>query len=257
MMSRHLNKILLILFLISCSAVNLFASEVDDLMNKANDLYKQKSFEEAIQNYEEILHKGYESPALYYNLGNAYYKVNKIGYAILNYEKALKLDPGDDDIQYNLAIANAHTVDKIKEVPQLFILEWWNSLVAMLSISGWVIITLVLYLLLLSLIAVYFFTKDAKIQRFSFLFGFGNLAVLVIAVVFLVARVNKESTSNYGVLIDSSASAKASPDNGSSDAFLIHEGIKFSIEDNVGDWAKIRLTDGKVGWLPKDTFGKI
>ena len=51
--------------------------------------------------------------------------------------------------------------------------------------------------------------------------------------------------------------SKISPDAQSNDAFVIHEGIKFEIEDKVGAWAKIKLPDGKVGWLPDTSFEEI
>ncbi|GBD90794.1 hypothetical protein BMS3Abin04_01513 [bacterium BMS3Abin04] len=50
---------------------------------------------------------------------------------------------------------------------------------------------------------------------------------------------------------------KISPPRQSNDAFVIHEGIKFKIEDELNNWTKIKLSDGKVGWLPKNSFGKI
>ena len=36
--------------------------------------------------------------------------------------------------------------------------------------------------------------------------------------------------------------------------FSLHEGVKFKVEEIRGEWAKIRLEDGKVGWVKKDAF---
>jgi tetratricopeptide (TPR) repeat protein len=41
---------------------------------KANDAYMAGFYGNAITIYEEILSSGFESPDLYYNLGNAYFK---------------------------------------------------------------------------------------------------------------------------------------------------------------------------------------
>jgi hypothetical protein len=38
---------------------------------------------------------------------------------------------------------------------------------------------------------------------------------------------------------------------------VIHEGIKFRIEDQVKNWVKIKLADGKVGWLTENSFDLI
>jgi SH3-like domain-containing protein len=42
---------------------------------------------------------------------------------------------------------------------------------------------------------------------------------------------------------------KNSPDAKSSDAFVLHGGVKVQLIDSVGGWSKVRIADGKVGWL--------
>ena len=81
-----------------------------------------------------------------------------------------------------------------------------------------------------------------------------SLAALLISVIMLVSHINRITSSEYGILIEEEYAVKQSPSSTSSDAFIIHEGLKFSIEDRVNDWTRIRLSDGKVGWLPADTF---
>jgi len=103
---------LFLFFHISLS-LNATTAQVYDI-KKANDLYVATSYAQAIEVYEEISKQGYESATLYYNLGNAYYRINKIAPAILNYERALRLDPSNLDIQHNLKLAKAKTVDKMK-----------------------------------------------------------------------------------------------------------------------------------------------
>lgn len=109
----------------------------------------------------------------------------------------------------------------------------------------------------LASIGLYFLSHSISIQKTSFLISSIFLALLIFSSVILFSRYNYEATTNYGILLESSFSVKTSPDVRGSDAFVIHEGIKFIIEDQVNDWYKIRLVDGKVGWIPKNTFEKI
>jgi SH3-like domain-containing protein len=44
--------------------------------------------------------------------------------------------------------------------------------------------------------------------------------------------------------------AKSSPDVKAVDAFVIHEGVKVKLTDAVGEWVKVTLVDGKIGWIP-------
>ncbi len=250
-----MKKFLLILSF-AAAALSLNA-QADDLMKEGNDFYQQEKYSEAIEAYNKILNQGFESSALYYNLGNANYRKGDLGKAILYYEKGLKLSPGDEDIEYNLQVANARTVDRITEVPKLFIVEWWEALISLFTVSGWALVVAVLFILLLVIATIYYFVRNFNLQKLLLLAGISNLVVLLFAVVFMVAQINRETSMEYGVLLQESISAKISPDEKSNDAFVIHEGIKFEIQDELNEWAKIKLADGKVGWLPNSSFESI
>ena len=91
----------IILTLLLVFASSLKAS-VENSFVEANNMYKNGNYQEAIDMYQSILDGGYESAALYYNLGNAYFRTDNLGAAILNYERALQIDPSDKEIQQNL-----------------------------------------------------------------------------------------------------------------------------------------------------------
>jgi tetratricopeptide (TPR) repeat protein len=249
-----MKKLILVLIL---SISSLYAQTPDHYMKAGNKYYHDGQYEAAIQSYQKILSQGYESGALYFNIGNSYFKIGKIGYAIFNYEKGLKLEPNDDDLVYNLRIANSHTFDKIQELPKLFIVAWWEGLITAFSVNGWSVLVIIFFLIFISSIASYFFVRRAFLQRIAFMVGSISMAVLILTVVFLFARVGREASTNYGILLAPTYTVKASPDIKSNDAFVIHEGIKFTLEDNVNDWVKIRLADGKIGWVQRDSLGQI
>jgi tetratricopeptide (TPR) repeat protein len=243
-----MKKLILIFLLINTFRL-LAVGEAERMMEKGNSFYQNNQFEQAIDTYEKILHNGYESKSLYYNLGNAYYRVGKIGYAILNYEKAFKLDPNDEDINYNLKIADAHTVDKIETLPRLFFVKWWESLVNLFSVNGWIMFIYTIFILLLLSAIIYFFSRKSFLQRWSFLSGFALVILLFISILLSVLKYQQETNKNYAIVTEPSITVKTSPDDKSNDAFIIHEGLKVYLSDQVGGWYKIRLADGKVGWL--------
>lgn len=247
----------LIMLLIIVSTYNYYSQTIEQLIKEGNKNYQQQNYTAAIESYKKVLSQGFESGTLYYNMGNAFFKEGNLGYAIYNYEKGLKLEPTDEDLTYNLKLANARTVDKITEVPKLFIVAWIEGLVTILSVNGWSIFFVISFWFFLLSIAVYFFAKQIKYQRIAFLGGSISLALVILLAVILFARVNRESSANYGILTQQVYSAKVSPDEKSNDAFVIHEGIKFTLEDEVGIWVKVRLIDGKIGWIEKNAFGKI
>jgi len=251
-----MHKLLFLSFLLICINIS-FASPQDDLISKGNAAYQSGNFQQAVDLYQQVVSAGYESPVLYYNLGNSYYRLGKLGFAILNYERAQKLAPGDEDITHNLALANSRIVDKIDNIPPFFLFKWWESLLAVFSISGWTYTAYFFYILVLVSIALFFFTKSPFRQKLSLYSAAGFILLLIITSALLAIRMNRELNYKNGVVIEQAVTAKLSPDDKSTDAFVLHEGIKVRLEDKVADWVRIRLKDGKVGWLPEKDLRTI
>ena len=117
-----MKRIFLVLALLSGLCVRAAAPlDTEKIWNDANTAYVNADYPAATEGYERLLGEGYESAQLYLNLGNAYFKRGMNGRAILNYRKALRLAPGDEDIRYNLSIAEARTQDRIESVPVFFV----------------------------------------------------------------------------------------------------------------------------------------
>ncbi len=248
-------RIRVLLYILLFSLVSSSSAfQFNDLIEKANKNYQQENYQEALNDYLKIQQNGYESAELYYNIGNCFYRLGKIGYAILYYEKALLLNPDDDDIIYNLSIAKAHTVDKINEVPQMFLVEWWDSILSWFTLTGWAIFTTVIYILLIISFGIYFLSSTISNRRLGFYLGVFFLVGSIFSGITLASKYNKENNSRFAVLISNTVTVKQSPNERAADAFLIHEGLKFSIEDELDNWVKIKLPDGKVGWLMKGEF---
>jgi SH3-like domain-containing protein len=50
---------------------------------------------------------------------------------------------------------------------------------------------------------------------------------------------------------------KSAPEQTGKDLFVVHEGLVVRITDRIGDWYRIRLTDGNVGWVPSESIEGI
>ena len=72
----------------------LFATQtVEDEFAKANKLYQQEKYSEALTIYKQIEAQELQSDDLFYNMANAFYKMNQVAPAIYYFEKALKINP--------------------------------------------------------------------------------------------------------------------------------------------------------------------
>ncbi len=247
----------ILLFLLLSITDTSFAQNIDEQMQQASAFYRNGEFDKAIKIYEELRSDGFEGTSLYFNLANSYYRIGKLGYSILNYERALKKSPTDEDVKHNLAFANLSTVDRIQPLPTFFLFEWWDSLLASLSVNGWTYVVFLFYLLLMILIVAYFFAKTIFQQKLILFSGLGTLIILSITVSLLIVKINREETLIGGVVIEQSITVKTSPDIKSTDAFVIHEGLKVNLEDQLDEWVKIRLSDGKVGWVENNSVVRI
>jgi hypothetical protein len=190
-------------------------------------------------------------------LGNCYFRLDKPGYAILYYEKAKKLSPGDDDINHNLLFAQKNTIDRIDTLPSIFIFEWWESLITLLTVDGWTYLLLIFLFLLLLSISVFLLTRNPVFNRYSFFGGVISLILLLFTLTVLLVQLNADRYHQYGIIIETVVEVKTSPDQNSQDAFIIHEGLKVRIEDKLDNWFKIKLEDGKIGWLEESKVGLI
>ena len=258
MTSKKLFPVVLIssLFLIiGCSVV--IASDEENSLQKGNTYYREGAYDKAIEEYKKLVGEGYIGTSLFYNLGNANYRMGKIGYAILYYEKALELSPSDEDVKHNLDFAHLSTVDRIQPLPRFFLFDWWEALLGLFSDNGWVYVVFVLYLLVILLAGAYLYSKTVKQQKIFFFSGISGVFLLAFSISLLVIKVNREVTLKSGVIVEQFVTVKFSPDSQSTDAFVIHEGLKVNLEDQLDKWIKIRLADGKVGWVEQTYVEQI
>jgi len=247
------NCIYIILAVVILSS-SMWAESAEAMLKRGNEFYIEKDYNKAIEAYENLTEQGYESPELFYNLGNSYFRIGKLGYAVLYYEKAHKLAPSDEDINHNLAFVNLQTVDKIETLPPFFLFEWWENLLALFSVTGWTIFTYIIYVLLLGIVVLYTFASGSFIQRLTVYGGLFTVLLLALSITILAVNVNRENNVKKAVVVEQTATAKLSPDNKSNDAFIIHEGLKVTVEDHLSNWIKVRLEDGKIGWLTNDNI---
>lgn len=216
---------------------------------EADSAYVHGEYQKAIDSYEALLKKGV-SAELYYNLGNAYYRSENITRAVLNYERALLLSPSDPDIRFNLQMARSKTIDKIVPEQEMFFVTWYRSMVNMASVDGWAMIALICLGLAIILALIYLFSDRIWLRKVGFFGAFLMIMVFVCSNIFAHQQKNQLVNRTGAVIIESAVNVKSAPTKNCVDLFILHEGTKVVIIDGtMKAWKKIRLADGKEGWL--------
>jgi len=252
-----MNKILVSISIIFILLPAMAQNSQFAVIEKANQAYNDGAFTEAVDLYHSVIDSGYMSASLYYNLGNAYFKSKDIPSSILYYEKALKLDPKDEQIRFNLNIANSQITDKIEEVPEMFYIRWWKALTGLFGPNIWARIAIVLFIIMLCMATIFVITRNMTVRRFSFWAGSAMIILLVISFYIAYQKYNQQNKDNFGIIFSPTITVKSSPATNSVDLFVIHEGTKVEILDQVEGWYEIKIANGSLGWLPQNILRKI
>jgi len=241
-------KKLIVILLLAFTAGIVYGANDSELWNDAAKAYSEKDYEGAVTIYQQLAQKG-ESAPLYYNYANALFKAGYTGRAILYYERALRLDPSNEDIKYNLEFANLSKTDKIDKVEPFFVVEWYRDLTNLMTSNMWANVSLVLFLLAMVMFLVYRFGKLLNLRKVAF-------SLFIVFIVFFVVTMghafyskNRVVNNPEAILMAGSETARSTPDDSGTEVFVIHEGTKVKIKSSLSEWSEVQLEDGKVGWI--------
>jgi tetratricopeptide (TPR) repeat protein len=224
----------------------------ETLFEQGNTLYNDGNYIEAIEKYQAILDSGKHSAELYFNLGNAYYKLNNIAPSIYYYEKALQMAPNDTDILNNIAFARNMTIDVVDNIPEIGFSKFVKTFTNMLSFDTWAKISVGLVILFVILFLSYYFSYTSFKKRLAFV---GSLSAVILACSALSLafhKYNLDKNDKPAIVFAKESQIKSEPNLRSTEAFKLHEGTKVQILDTVNNWKKIKLADGKTGWIVSD-----
>lgn len=221
--------------------------------NQANELYRQGQYQQAREQYLEVVAAGVRDPQVYYNLGNACFKAGRLGEAVLWYERALRLAPRDPDIRANLRFADELLPDKVGEaggagqrLEDLYLFPTLDELSAVFSLcflatwglGGW---------------RLWRRTWGAWWRLAVFAAGCSLAAV---SGAWLGARLYGQAQAR-AVVLEAEVTARSAPDPQQTPVFVVHEGTRMELARSEGEWALVRLPSGLGGWVPAEAVEQI
>jgi len=253
----RLSAVVLFSFICACSFQLLAQEESSMNMQLAAKAYTHGKFAEAISLYEEATVKCKSDASLFYNLGNAYFKNGELGKSILNYERAALLDPGSDDIRHNILVVQSRLRDRVEPIPLLFVVQWWNDIKADNSSHILFLWSLAFLWLFAGSIFVFYGFESILLRRVAMLVGSLFLLLFVATTLLKMDKVEDTDAHRYGIVVDKEHTVHSTPDASGIESYLVHEGLKVEILIRRDSWYRIRLADGKDGWLPSKSVERI
>jgi tetratricopeptide (TPR) repeat protein len=236
----------------------LFWSQVpDQLFEQANVDFRNGKFDAAITKYLEIEKSGFHSADLYYNLGNSYYKLNKIAPSIYYFEKALILNSQHEDAKNNLAFAQRMTIDIIEPMPTTFFQRINEVIIYPISPNAWAWISVVLAFFSAGFFITYYFSDYSNRKKVFFVLSIISMGLFLLVLSLGIKAKHHSLKDQPAIVYVSQASVKSEPGTGNTEVFALHEGTKVQVIDQEGNWFKIKLADGKMGWIIQDKVRKL
>jgi tetratricopeptide (TPR) repeat protein len=248
------NRITRSIYLLLLLALPLFsrADENTALFDRGNTAFAKGNYQQAANDYQKIIDGGYQSAAVFFNLGNAYYRLGDLPSSLLYYEKAHKLAPSDEDINFNIHFANARTTDKLEQPAEFFITKWWNNFILFFSVSTLAALSILFVIGGFGILVLYLFTNNFIIKRSSFYTG---ILVIVIGLAFIFMAGQQEnyfSSHHQAIIFGNSITAKSTPDANGKPLFIVHEGTKVDVLQKTATSIEVQLPNGNAGWIGVD-----
>lgn len=247
------------LFCLCIASTVLFAEEGCKTLYRGAAAYKAGDYASAVENWQDCIDNGFQSGDLFYNLGNAYFREGRLGLAILNYEKALRNLPTDDDVQYNLKLAQGMTKDKVEadDAEENPILSFFFRAHHLFSLKQQLIFVLGLSWILLILNLCRVLSGNPKVKNALTASVFPIAALLGAFACSAGYKVYKENTHSIGVVIAETADVSSGPSDKDQTLNTLSEGTEVEVISVDNGWAHIKIGERINGFAKTGEVGIV
>ena len=244
---KNLTLLIYCLALLLTSTAQAADNSLDNLFEEANIAYTRGEYQQASNHYLTIAGHDGVSALLLYNLANSYAATDQVGRAVVNYERALRLSPGNADIQ-----ANLHQVRKDAG------LYWddkplYERLAELLQADQWLMLSGAAFLLL----AITSLAGNLLTQIPPALLRMIIISSLLVCIATLPLSLFRYRSWNDGVVVEQEARLLISPFAEAASTGKIKAGRLVSPGKTHGDFVLVRDESGRSGWLGRDSFELI
>ncbi len=256
-MSALLKILSILLIILTFQLESLCQKSHDELFKKGLDSYKKSDYENAVKYFEASLEGKLKSAEAYTNLGLAYHKKGDLGRAVLNFERALRQKPGYLPAVKNLKAVRQLIDTEVKNQGTFWLFGFFKSISTMLNSSTW---SILFYLLLFtgsSALLLWYLQLNDKLSFVGLRSGIIFLSLSILP--FLAANTASyhEHSNSFAIVISSQVGVRTAPGLDGEDISIISSGVKVTIFEEMGDWYKVRLSNGIFGWIPAKALNKI
>lgn len=245
-----------LLLLATVPGMAMTRTEADSLVAQGARSYAAGDHAAALALFDSAA-TAFTSPALLYNIGNCHFKLNDIPHAILFYERALRLAPGDADVQTNLELARQSVVDRVNELPSFSLGSTWSRIRGGRDADQWARRSLWACLAFFAALAAAVAMRQRTARRS--LFGLSGLLFIgtALSIAFAAFRHKEVTDQSEAIIMSAKVDVRSEPRDGSTVLFVLHKGTKVTILQQDNAWSEVQLANGSVGWMPPASLERI
>jgi tetratricopeptide (TPR) repeat protein len=247
-MNFSIKQILLLLMLLLAPALS-FSQQAR--FDEANFLLGQNEYRQALDIYKTVADDGFESGALWYNMGTIYTTLDSLGMAKYYFLQAREFDETRNEANEALQYVNERFDRRSAVLPQLPWDRFFNYLTDRLGPDLLFIIAFIfLYGGTTGMITSWFYSVKSVLFRYT---GMGLL--IFSGLIFGAAFYTDYLENRYltGVITVDEQTVYQQPDPNSSVISTAYEGymmrVDASLSSTAEEWSYVRLENGMFGWV--------
>ena len=230
--------------------IQTIAYAQQETFDRANQAFEAKAFDQALEQYLEMIAKDPPNPAVHYNCGSAYFRQGMTGQAIYHLLMARALDPLDPDTEANLRF-----VRETAGLPSKGLLSKGSIWTRLMTLNQWAVICLFpFWTACLLKGAAMIMTDPPRLWSRWIRLSTWMTPPSLLLLIFLVFHTQ---ATQLGVVLEEGVSLHASPFEDSKTLQPLKAGQEILLKEKKDDWQRIQTGDGSSGWLTLKSFASI
>ena len=126
-----------------------------------------------------------------------------------------------------------------------------------LEVIYFLIASIISFSLLVFCIGFFFLSGTLFIRKMAFWTGIVLVLMSISVFSMTYTKYDMQSKHMEAIVFDPTITVKSSPNQLGKDLFVIHEGTKVFIIEEINEWCNIRIANGSEGWLPSASIKRI
>jgi tetratricopeptide (TPR) repeat protein len=238
------------------SLTTLSGSEAQHLLQQANAAFQKKEYQKALEGYEKVQARGYQSAALEYNLGMAWYRLENRGKAMLHLERAALIAPQDGDILHNLELLRREVNPDMEALPDFFLARIWQQAQNLAGPTSMAALGLLLWWGGMAALMLWLKGRSRQQKKAGFALGIALTLASLLPFALAGSRAARQLDSHSAVVLEQT-SLRSGPEQDGTEIAALPEGTRVQLKAFLEGWWQVKLTNGETGWLETKTLEKI